>query len=117
MEELIRPAVADYVVDKIDEAELGRRKAAARAKAESEHAPLSKLDAAFSAYTAAVPVAARVAAEDEAEKAIAAATAAVDVAASELQAAVKTLLPSASEAGPSGVVKADGAVNMRRESA
>ena len=105
VEELIRPAVADYVVDKIDDAELDRRKAAARAQAESEHAPLSKLDAAFSAYTAAV--AARVAAEDEAEKAIAAATAAEDAAAAALQAAVKTLLPSASEAGPSGVVKAE----------
>ena len=67
--------------------------------------PLSKLDAAFSAYTAAV--AARVAAEDEAEKAIAAATAAEDAAAAALQAAVTTLLPSASEAGPSGVVKAE----------
>ena len=105
VEELARPAVADYLVDKIDEAELRRRKAAARAQAESEHAPLSKLDAAFSAYTAAV--AARVAAEDEAEKAIAAAIASEDAAAAELQAAVKTLLPSASEAGPSGVVKAE----------
>ena len=105
VEELIRPAFADFVVDKIDAAELERRKAVARAQAESEHAPLSKLDAAFSAYAAAV--AARVAAEDEAEKAIAAATAAEDAAAAELQAAVRTLLPSASEAGPSGVVKAE----------
>ena len=39
VEELIRPAVADFVVDKIDEVELVRRKAVARAKAESEHAP------------------------------------------------------------------------------
>ena len=103
VEELIRPAVADFVVDKIDEAELGRRKAAARAKAESEHAPLSTLDAAYSKYTAAV--AARVAAKDEAEKAMAA----EDAAEAELQAAVKSLLSSSSssEAGPSGVVKAE----------
>jgi hypothetical protein len=103
VEVLIRPAVADFVVDKIDEAELGRRKAAARAKAESEHAPLSTLDAAYTKYTAAV--AARVAAEDEAEKAMAA----EDAAEAELQAAVKALLPSSSsgEAGPSGVVKAE----------
>ena len=98
VEELIRPAVADFVVRKIDGIELEKQRAAAFAKAESEHAPLSKLDAAFSAYTAAV--AARVAAEDEAEKAMAA----EDAAAAALQAAVKTLLPSASEAGPSGVV-------------
>ena len=101
VEELVRPAFADYIVNKIDAAELDRRKTAAVAKAESEHAPLSKLDAAFSAYTAAV--AARVAAEDEAEKAMAA----EDAAAAALQSAVKTLLPSASEAGPSGVVKAE----------
>ena len=103
VEELIRPAVADFVVDKIDEVELVRRKAVARAKAESEHAPLSTLDAAYSKYTAAV--AARVAAEDEAEKA----TAAEDAAMAQLQAAVKALVPSSSsgEAGPSGVVKAE----------
>jgi hypothetical protein len=101
VEVLIRPAVADFVVGKIDGIELEKQRAAAVAQAESEHAPLSKLDAAFSAYTAAV--AARVAAEDEAEKAMAA----EDVAAAALQAAVKTLLPSASEAGPSGVVKAE----------
>ena len=39
--------------------------------------------------------------------AFAAATASEVAAAAELQAAVKTLLPSASEAGPSGVVKAE----------
>ena len=107
VEELIRPAVADFVVDKIDEVELGRRKAAARAKAEAEHAPLSALDAAYGKYTAAV--AARVATEDEAEKAIAAAMGAEDAAEAELQAAVKALLPSSSsgQAGPSGVVKAE----------
>ena len=92
-----------------DAAELDRRKAAARAQAEAEHAPLSKLDKAFSSYTAAV--AARVAAEDAAEKAIAAATAAEDAAEAELQAAMKALLPSSSassgEAGPSGVVKSE----------
>ena len=103
VEELMRPAVADYIVNKIDASELDRRKTAAVAKAESEHAPLSTLDAAYSKYTAAV--AARVAAEDEAEKA----TAAEDAAMAQLQAAVKALVPSSSsgEAGPSGVVKVE----------
>ena len=53
-----------------DGAELEQRKVAARATAESEHAPLSALDAAYSTYMAAV--AARVVAEDEAERALAA---------------------------------------------
>ena len=105
VEELIRPAVADFVVRKIDGIELETQRAIAVARAESEHAPLSKLDAAFSAYTAAV--AARVAAEDEAEKAIAAATAAEDAAMAQLQAAVKTLVQSSGAAGPSGVVKTE----------
>ena len=40
---LFQPAVDEYFADKIDEAELKRRKAAAVAKAESEHALLTKV--------------------------------------------------------------------------
>ena len=88
------------MADKIDEAELGRRKAAARKTAEAEHAPLSALDAAFGKYTAAV--AARVAAEEGVDKAMAA----EDAAEAEVQAAVRALLPA--EAGSSsGVVKSE----------
>ena len=98
--ELIGPAVQEFVADKIDEAELGRRKAAARKTAEAEHAPLSALDAAFGKYTAAV--AARVAAEEGVDKAMAA----EDAAEAEVQAAVRALLPA--EAGSSsGVVKSE----------
>ena len=80
-------------------AELGKRKAAARKTAESEHAPLGALDAAYVKYTTAV--AARVAAE----KSVDTAMAAEDAAEAEVQQAVRALLPA--EAGPSGVVKSE----------
>ena len=67
--------------DKIDAAELDKRKAAARQKAAAEHKPLATLDAAFSAYTKAV--AAREAA-DKAEDA-------EDAADAELVAALRAL--------------------------
>ena len=41
---LMKPAFAAYCADKIDEAELGRRKKEARAKAVAEHGPLEKLN-------------------------------------------------------------------------
>ncbi len=81
-----------------------RRKVAARAKAEAEHAPLCTLNAAFAWYSEAV--AARVRAEEEAEKAaatVAAAEAAEAAAEAAVQAAVADLLPQ--EAGPSRVAK------------
>ena len=80
-------------------AEADKRKAAARKTAESEHGPLSVLDAAYGSYTAAV--AARVAAEESVD----AAMAAEDAAEAKVQQAVRALLPA--EAGPSGVVKSE----------
>ena len=97
LRELAQPAVDDYLSDKIDEAELARRKAAARAKAEAEDEPLCNLDAAFAKYTSAV--ASRVAGEE----AVAPLLAAEDAAEAELRA----ILPS-EEAGPSGAVKSGG---------
>ena len=100
VEALTQPAFKDFIADKIDAAELTRRKAAARKAAEAEHAPLSALDAAFGKYTAAV--AARVAAEEGVDKAMAV----EDAAEAEVQAAVRALLPA--EAGSSsGVVKSE----------
>ena len=96
---LIQPTYDDFVADKIDAAELDKRKAAARKTAESEHAPLSALDAAYGKYTAAV--AARVAAEEGVDRAVAA----EDAAEAAVQEAVRALLPA--EAGPSGVVKSE----------
>ena len=81
-----------------DRATAGRRKSAAHAQAEAEHAPLTKLTSAFAAYTEAM--ATRVAAEEAAEKA----AAAEDAAEAALQAELSKLLP-AQEAGPPGVVK------------
>ena len=48
--ELAQPALDDFMADRIDAAELVKRKAAAREKAASEHKPLATLDAAFAAY-------------------------------------------------------------------
>ena len=79
--ELAKPAFEEYMDDKIDAAELDKRKAAARQKAAAEHKPLATLDAAFSAYTKAV--AAREAADKAAE--------AEDAADAELVAALRAL--------------------------
>ena len=73
--QLIKPAVDEYLADKIDSAELDRRKAAARAKATGEHPPLKQLDTAFGAYKE--KMAALAAAEAEAEEAAEAVDAAV----------------------------------------
>ena len=54
VKQILMPAIDEYARDKIDDAELGRRKAAARAQAAGEHQGLSALDAAFDAYQAAV---------------------------------------------------------------
>ncbi len=79
--ELAKPAFEEYMDDKIDAAELDKRKAAARQKAAAEHKPLATLDAAFSADTKAV--AAREAADEAAE--------AEDAADAELVAALRAL--------------------------
>ena len=49
--ELVQPALDDYVADRIDAAELDRRKAEARVKATAEHAPLTELERASAEYT------------------------------------------------------------------
>ena len=124
-EKLIQPSLHEYVHDKIDSAELDRRKKAAWEKAASEHPPLRSLDAgvrcllllppatatltpqtrsalwrasaAYRAYTA--KVAARVAAE----KALAAAETAEEEAEAAVEVAVRAI--EGQGAGPSGVVK------------
>ena len=66
--ELTQSAFEQYVADQIDAAELDRRKAAAREKATAEHAPLTELERASAAYTAAVEARREMeAAEDAAE--------------------------------------------------
>ena len=66
--ELAQPAMDEYFADRIDAAELDRRKAAARAKATAEHTPLTELERASAAYTQAVSASrAAEAAEDAAE--------------------------------------------------
>ena len=92
---LVQPAIEEWVANKIDAAELERRKAEARKAAEAEDARLSALDAAHAKCTAAV--AARVAHEEAGEKLRAAEDAA--------EAELRKLLPA--EAGPSGVVKGE----------
>ena len=80
--ELMEDAVREFIAKKIDGAELERRREAAREQAENEHQPLSALDKAFAAYTAAA------AAEQAAE--------------ATLEAALRAL-EKKGEAGPSGV--------------
>ena len=66
--ELIKPAFERWVAEEIDEATLKQRKAEAREKATAEHAPLTELDRASAAYTAAVEARREMeAAEDAAE--------------------------------------------------
>jgi hypothetical protein len=91
----------EYMENKIASAELDRRKAIARQTAEKECAPLSKLDAAYAKYTAAL--ANRVAVEEEAEKKVAAACAEEDAAEAEVQGLLQQDVQQ--EAGPSEVVK------------
>ena len=85
-----QPALDEFVNDKIALEELGRRKQAAREQAAAEHPPLQRLDAAFTAYRAALE--ARSAAEQ-----------AEDAAEAELEAAVLALEKEGG--GPSGAVK------------
>ena len=87
--ELMEDAVREFIAKKIDGAELERRREAAREQAEKEHPPLSALDKAFAAYTAAA------AAEQAAE-------AKREAAEATLEAALHAL-EKKGEAGPSGV--------------
>jgi len=65
---LTQPAFEQYMADQFDAAELDKRKAEARVKATAEHAPLTELDRASAAYTAAVEARREMeAAEDAAE--------------------------------------------------
>ena len=65
---LAQPALDEYMADRIDAAELDRRKAAARDKATAEHAPLTELERASAEYTEAVSARTKAeAAEDAAE--------------------------------------------------
>ena len=66
--ELAQPALDEYMADRIDAAELDRRKAEAREKATAEHAPLTELERASAEYTEAVSARTKAeAAEDAAE--------------------------------------------------
>jgi len=66
--ELTQPAFEQWMADQIDDAELDRRKAEARAKATAEHAPLTELESASSGYMEAVSARTKAeAAEDAAE--------------------------------------------------
>jgi len=85
--ELFRPALDEYTMDAIDEAELGRRKAKARSKAATEHKPLITLNDAFDKYTAACS------ARDEAEALLETATTAADTAQALLEAALLEMEP------------------------
>ena len=66
--ELAQPALDEYFADRIDAAELDRRKAAAREKATAEHAPPTELERASAEYSEAVSARTKAeAAEDAAE--------------------------------------------------
>ena len=91
--ELAQPALQEYMAEKIDEATLKQRKAAAREKATAEHAQLTELERASAEYTEAVS--ARTKAE-----------AAEDAAEAKLEAVLREL--ERGQPGPSGVkVKAE----------
>ena len=94
--ELLRPAMDLFAEDQIDEAELGRRKQAARAQGAAENGDLSELIAKFDAHARAVE--ARAAAEKVEE----AAEAALDAVLHRLEAKQNGAGPSG-QAGPSGV--------------
>ena len=71
--ELAQSALDEYMADRIDAAELDRRKAEAREKATAEHAPLTELERASAEYTEAVSARTKAeAAEDAAEAKLAA---------------------------------------------
>ena len=98
--ELAQPAFDEYMADRIDAAELDRRKAAAREKATAEHAPLTELERASAEYTGAVS------ARTKAEAALATSEAAEDAAEAQLEAVLREL--ERGQPGPSGVkVKAE----------
>ena len=78
--ELAQPALDEYMADRIDAAELDRRKAAAREKATAEHAPLTELERASAEYTEAAS------ARTKAEAALTALEAAEDAAEARLEA-------------------------------
>ena len=88
VKELLKPAFMEYAEGKIDGAEFDKRRETARQQAAAGHAPLSKLDQAFSDYNAAVEARAQ-------------AETAEDVAEAKLEAALAEL--ERGQAGPSGV--------------
>ena len=94
---LVAPAIKEWLADRIDEAELKRRKATARAQAEAGHGPLDKLNRAAAAWSAAVD--ARVA-YDRGRGAV---VAAEDAAEAALEALLDQPAPVEGAAGPSGV--------------
>ena len=83
------------MADRIDAAELDRRKAAAREKATAEHAPLTELERASAAYTRAVS------ARTKAEAALSTSEAAEDAAEAKLEAVLRGL--ERGQPGASGV--------------
>ena len=93
--ELAQPALDEYMADRIDAAELDRRKAAARVKATAEHAPLTELERASAAYTQAIS------ARTKAEAALSTSEAAEDAAEAKLEAVLRGL--ERGQPGPSGV--------------
>eukprot|EP00964_Phaeocystis_antarctica_P093377 scaffold60228_cov69-Phaeocystis_antarctica.AAC.2 len=96
MKELAAADYDEFMEDKIDEAELKRRKEAARAQATADHQQRTALDQAFDKYTAAGE------AREAACKAQAAAADEEEAAEAALHKVLQLL-----EAGPSGAVKAE----------
>ena len=93
--ELAQPALDEYMADRIDAAELDRRKTQARQKATAEHAPLTELDRASTRYMEAVS------ARTKAEAALSTSEAAEDAAEAKLEAVLHALeqgQPGASQA-------------------
>jgi len=64
--EMLKPAIDEWIAGQIDAAELDRRKKAACKQALSGHAPLSRLEAAFESYSAAIAVRAAAEAKEDA---------------------------------------------------
>ena len=96
--ELMEEHYKEFIAERIDGAELQRRRAAARDQAAKEHPPLSALETAFAAYTAAA------AAEQAAE-------ARREAAEATLEAALRAL-EKKGEAGPPGVREGDKAARI-----
>ena len=76
--ELAQPALDEYMADRINAAELDRRKTEARQKATAEHVPLTELDRASTGYM-------------EAEAALRTSEAAADAAEAKLEAVLRAL--------------------------